>query len=423
MSSVIQERLKRARKLIEEGDNFRIITHYDVDGVCSGGIVARYLLKRGKRFHISFFRNVEKDTILKIIQDEEYVIMTDLGSGLIDSLEGNVIVLDHHKPPGDNENIIHVNPHLDGYNGSHDACASTLSYMLADDPSMAKFFLAGVFGDKQHLGGFTGINREIFEKLGLMVEDVVVLHGNVVDSILYSTEPFFFGLSGNQEAIEEFLRKIKIPLTRDFEELSEKERTKLVSALTMNLLKHSKVSTIGRKIIDMDVSVDGTSIRYLTELIDSSARTDNQSIALSYVLGDESAKEKMEVLRKEYKSKVIEGIYSMLDNLFELSHLQYFFVNNSYLASSLATIGSLYILDDRKVTLGIYSDDMVHISARGTQKIVKRVHLGDLMRKLSQKFGGNGGGHDIAAGATIPKGTEENFIKELNTEIEKSLSS
>ncbi len=423
MSSVTRERLERARKLIEEGEEFRIITHYDADGICSGGIVAKYLLDRGKRFHISFFRNVDKEQILEIVENEEYVIMTDLGSGLIDSLEGNVIVLDHHKPPGDSDKIIHINPHLDGYNGSHDACASTLAYMLSEDPEMARFFLSGVFGDKQHLGGFTGLNREIFEKLQVKLSESLVLHGNVVNSILYSTEPFFPGLSGNQEAIEGLLKELNISTLKNVEELSDKELTKLVSALSLNLIKNSKVSSAGRAIVDIDVILDTTSIRYLTELIDSAARTDYQSVALGYILGDDSAWERMEILRKEYKSKVIKGLYEMMDNLFELSHLQYFFVKNSYLASSLATIGSLYLLDENKATLGIYSDDMVHISARGTRKLVRKVHLGEIMRKVATKMGGNGGGHDIAAGAAIPKGSEEDFIKEVNSEIEKSLSS
>ncbi len=418
---IVEERLKNARELIDKGDEFRILTHYDVDGICAGGIIAHYLLKNEKRFHISFFRNMDKEEILDIISKEDYVIMSDMGSSLIDSLEGNVIVLDHHKPPGDNEKILHINPHLDGYNGAHDACGSTLAYMLTREKEMVPFFLAGVFGDKQHLGGLTGLNKELFDELSLELKKELVLHGNIVNAILYSTEPFFPGLSGKQDEIERMLRDLGIQPTKEIEKLSKEEKTKLVSMLSLNLIKNSKLPEAGRFVFDFDVNF-GTSIRYLTELIDSSARTDNQSVALAYILGDESAKERMELLRREYKSKVIDGLYKMLDNLFEMEHLQYFFADDSYLSSSLATVGSLYLLNPRKATVGIFVDDMVHISARGSRYLVPKVHLGDIMREAASKFGGNGGGHDIAAGATIPKGTEEDFLKEVDMLIGKSLS-
>ncbi len=422
MGSIIEERLKRARELIDKGDYFRILTHYDVDGICAGGIIAHYLIKEGKKFHISFFRNVDKDEILNIISQEDYVIMSDMGSSLVESLEGNVIILDHHKPPGDNEKIIHINPHLDGYNGAHDACGSTLAYMLSGEKNMVKCFLAGVFGDKQHMGGVTGINRDIFDKLSLKLENQLVLHGNIVNSILYSTEPFFPGFSGRQEEIERMLKDLKIPPTKDVENLDDNEKTKLISMLSMNLVKNSRIPEAGRFVFDYNVDVDGVSVKYLTELIDSAARTDNQSIAIAYILGDINAKERMELLRREYKSKLIDGVYKMLDNLFEMEYIQYFFAEDSYMSSSLSTIGSLYLLNPKKATLGLYVDSMVHISARGSKFLVRKVHLGDIMREAAKKFGGNGGGHDIAAGATIPKGSEDDFLKEVNKMIGKSLS-
>jgi RecJ-like exonuclease len=36
------------------------------------------------------------------------------------------------------------------------------------------------------------------------------------------------------------------------------------------------------------------------------------------------------------------------------------------------------------------------------------------MSEAANSVGGVGGGHDIAAGATIPEGTETEFLKHLN---------
>ncbi len=417
----IEERIKDARRLIEKGEYFRILTHYDVDGVCSSGIIADYLLSKRKKFHISFFRNENKDEMKNIADGEDFVIMLDIGSSIVNELEGNIIVLDHHKPPGDADKIIHINPHLFGYDGAHDACASTLAYMLVNDKKYMKFFLAGVFGDKQYIGGFSGLNYEILKNAGIEGKVDLVLQGNLLDSIVYSTEPFFPGLSGKRDSVESLLKKLGISPNKEVSSLTEDEKIKIGSYLAMNLVKNSKVPSAGRFIVDIDFNIDG-SIRYLSELLDSACRTDNQSVALGYTLGGRGYLERMEVLRKKYKSEVINGVYDMLENIFELPYLQYFFVNNKYLGSSISTIASIYLLDPNKAVLSLYVDNMVHISARVNKKMTSKVNIGEIMKNIAGKLGGNGGGHNIAAGATIPKGSEDRFIELVNEEIEKSLS-
>jgi RecJ-like exonuclease len=51
------------------------------------------------------------------------------------------------------------------------------------------------------------------------------------------------------------------------------------------------------------------------------------------------------------------------------------------------------------------------VSARGTGPLVGRgLDLSVVMGEASAAVGGDGGGHDIAAGATVPTGEEEAFI-------------
>ena len=45
------------------------------------------------------------------------------------------------------------------------------------------------------------------------------------------------------------------------------------------------------------------------------------------------------------------------------------------------------------------------------------------MHNAAKEFHGVGGGHKIAAGATIPKGKEEEFLDLLEKEIKTQLSS
>jgi RecJ-like exonuclease len=53
----------------------------------------------------------------------------------------------------------------------------------------------------------------------------------------------------------------------------------------------------------------------------------------------------------------------------------------------------------------------VKVSSRGTPALTRRgLDLSVVMREASQAVGGDGGGHNVAAGATVPKGTEEEFV-------------
>ena len=51
----------------------------------------------------------------------------------------------------------------------------------------------------------------------------------------------------------------------------------------------------------------------------------------------------------------------------------------------------------------------------------KGVNLGDVMRVASEKYGGKGGGHNVAAGAQVPIDQLENFINTVNDLVEKQL--
>jgi RecJ-like exonuclease len=69
------------------------------------------------------------------------------------------------------------------------------------------------------------------------------------------------------------------------------------------------------------------------------------------------------------------------------------------------------------------SDDGVKASARGSQSLVERhLNLARAMSDAAHSVGGVGGGHDIAAGATIPEGTEAEFLKNLNELVGQQLS-
>ena len=81
-------------------------------------------------------------------------------------------------------------------------------------------------------------------------------------------------------------------------------------------------------------------------------------------------------------------------------------------------------LDQSKPTLVLFkSEDKVLISSRGTQSLVsKGLNLAEALRDASSNFNGQGGGHPIASGATIPLGSESEFLETVNQIVSTQLS-
>ncbi len=75
-----------------------------------------------------------------------------------------------------------------------------------------------------------------------------------------------------------------------------------------------------------------------------------------------------------------------------------------------------YILDQSKPTLALSSvKGKIKVSSRGTKHLVsKGLDLSAALKKSAEKLGGIGGGHSVAAGATIAEGKEEEFLKAVD---------
>jgi single-stranded-DNA-specific exonuclease len=65
----------------------------------------------------------------------------------------------------------------------------------------------------------------------------------------------------------------------------------------------------------------------------------------------------------------------------------------------------------------------VKVSSRGTQELIARgMDLSSAMRAVAEKVGGVGGGHNIAAGATIPASRKDEFLDLLDEMVGAQLS-
>src|SRR3989441_7333365 len=84
-------------------------------------------------------------------------------------------------------------------------------------------------------------------------------------------------------------------------------------------------------------------------------------------------------------------------------------------------ISSSKLFGESKVTIvtTLTRSEEAKISTRATEQLVQKgVNLGKILQNLSPKYGGIGGGHAIAAGATIPAGGLDKFLADLEKSVD-----
>ena len=435
----LEEKLDEAISILKDNDKFRLITHYDADGISSAAVLTRALMKHQKGFHATFV-----DSFPENISKGHPLIFTDIGNSYlprIAELDEPAVVLDHHDIKEDvnipeTEDKVFINPHDHGIDGSQEVSGGTLSLLLAvkyDSTNWDEtiYGFAGASADKQALGGFTGINLELIEEAlekdqVKKIEKLFIDGDNVLSALKKACDPYFPGISGEEKKIKEILEDIGIDFEAKLGSISSEKKRKLNSLLVLSLLKNNIPYDVIESIYgthyvspknEMDVDV-------LYKLLNSCARNDRPGLGLSLCLGDDSALSEAEDIRDRYRQEMVEKLKELEDKVEKKDHIQYFYEEKKTRKGELAGLGMLYFLDQDKPVLGLSElEENVDVSARANQKMVKEgLDLGKLCNRFAKEVGGEGGGHDIAAGATVEKGKIEEFLKAMDKEVGRVLA-
>jgi len=426
------DRLAYAAEIIKDASCVRIVSHHDADGVCSAAILIRTVMRLGHGFHTTLLKDFGEGFDRVRSEDFPVTVILDMGSGQMDVVEkmkGNIVVLDHHEIHHDSEEVVHINPRLYGINGTNEACASTIAFALStiiDDNNwdLAHLFVAGCIGDKQDIGGLRGINRlmvaeskkrnTLEEKPGLKIRDC-----SIKDALKTSCDPYFLGISGDEDGANKFLEDIGIDGDKKIDEMSSAEIRVLRSALALKLLaqgvKNEAVEALNTHIYTSPywrLSANEISAR-----ANACGRMDEEATALAMCLGDLSAEEKAGRIREEYINAVLKEMRNVVSNgPFTMKHIQFVYCDTPELSGTIAGLSMLYVFSQDMPTISLsVMEDKTKVSARGTKYLVGRgLNLAEACRDAAMHVGGYGGGHDIAAGATIPKGKEEEFLKKID---------
>ncbi len=420
----------------------RVVSHYDADGITAAAIICKMLYRAGYDFHCTLMRNPFTKGFDRLKKEEnDLIIFTDMGSGQIDTIEEiecKSIIIDHHQfiKEKTKENVFQINANMCGINGNYEACGATLAYSIAKEASeknidLLPLAITGLTGDKQYIGGIKGYNKRLVDDAvnnnQLSSFTGLKLSGeNIFESLFYSIDPFYSGISGDKKSIRNLLKNFGISEDKKYEEITDKQKEKLNSYLMLILIKKGVEKNILDTVIRRRFIYDkfDCELEFLADLLDSCGKSGNRGLGLSVALGSKDSFEKAINLSKDFKQKILDKLLELDKNgAEEKKSFRYFYSKDSSLGGVIGGIATNFIFDKTKPLISIVkNDDEIHVSCRGNQHLVKRgLDLGLAMKTAAEKLKGHGGGHSIAAGGTFDLGQEEEFLEIVQDVISKQL--
>ncbi len=456
--SIFEEKIK---EIIKSGKKISVITHLDCDGITSGSIITKALIRAGAKCTVRTEKEFNKPLIEKLQKDSrDFHIITDLGGGFAkdidEKLGDNWFVLDHHQIPDeefDNERVINAWKY--GIDGGNQICAGGMTFEAAKSLDEKNIDLAGIsvvsaLGDRQDQGekkSFIGINSEISstaKNLGQIEIDLdLLLVGRetraLPDALAFTSQPFIEGLTWNRDACLALLNSSGIKLKdgsrwRVPSELNEEEKRSVIEAITKFTVSKN-ATEIMEELIGYTYTFpredrgsflrDG---RDFSTMLNSCGRIRKAGVGIAICMGDRNKMLKEgENILSEYR-KMIRNYMNILGNeRWRINDSQKFVMVNaegvvpetmtgtisSLLAGSPKNAGKIVILR----TNG--EEGTIKFSSRKSMGCKSDINLSNLMRAGAEKFNGVGGGHDAAAGARITKDKLDGFLDFLEENVAK----
>jgi RecJ-like exonuclease len=460
------EAAKTILETVKDDGLIYVFSHLDADGVAAGGIIGKALFRLDARFRIRITQWVDEKIMGEVLSEKpQLVVFADFGSGYIDLLKERladfkVIILDHHQIIGEgSSNFVHVNPHLHGIDGARDISGSGVAYFAAraideDNVDLASIAVVGALGDLQDkydqrmLGG---LNEKIVEdatKAGLLtVEKDLIFFGRETRPIhrmlASTTNPFIPGISGEEDKSLAFLASVDIKPKhgekwRALRDLSEDEKKRLCSALADYLLSkglHYEVTNLIGHVYILNHEESWTPLRDAREfavLLNATGRMDKPSLGVSICMGDRgSALEEANKVLEEYRrtiNKYLGWIMEKPERMKELENIYVVYGENfmdDKIIGAISSILSANLPNPEKPLIAyanVEEEKLAKFSARTIDIVTnKGVNLGNIMQMAAEKCEGNGGGHNIAAGAQVPLEKVHMFIEAVNELVGKQL--
>jgi RecJ-like exonuclease len=454
---------ERAAKVIlenvKEDGSVHVFSHLDADGVAAAGIIGKALSRLDAKFRIRITQWIDEKIVGEIVSEKpSLVILSDFGSGYLEMLtekvaDFKIVILDHHQTIGkESASFVHVNPHLHGIDGARDVSGSGVAYFVAKaldkvNVDLAPIAVVGALGDMQDKYDqrkLSGLNEKIVEdavNAGLLtIEKDLIFFGRetrpIHKTLASTTNPFIPGISGEEDKSLAFLVSLDIKPKygekwRALRDLSDEEKKRLCSALAEYLLSkglHYEVANLIGHVYILTREEPWTPLRDAREfavLLNATGRMDKPSLGVAICMGDRGpVLEEAEKVLEEYRgtiNKYLGWVMEKPERMKELENIHVVYGENFIDDKIIGAVSSILLtsLPNPEKPLIAYAnvteEGVAKISARAIDTVTSSgVNLGEIMRVAAERCGGNGGGHDVAAGAQIPIEKVDEFIGVVN---------
>ena len=444
---------------IKSQKSISITTHIDCDGLTSGSIIAKALIREGAKCTLRTSKEFSKNIVESFKTDSrDFHIVTDLGGGFAKDLNQTLgddwIVLDHHQiseEEKDNQNVINAWKY--GMDGGSEICAGGMAYLAAmaldeKNSDLSEIAVVSALGDRQDQGdrkSFTGKNFEIAntaKELGLVEMDLdLLLVGRetrpLAEAIAFTSQPFIEGLTWNKETCLSILKSSGIKLKEEGRwrvpaELNEDEKKSVIKTIT-DFSPDKNTTEVMSELIGYTYTFpkedkrsflrDG---REYSTMLNSCGRINRSGVGMAICMGDRNqVLTEGEGILTDYRKKIKEYMNILSNERWRISENENCIMVNgedivpetmtgtisSLIAGSPKNTGKIVILRTRAEA------NTIKFSSRKSFGCKSKINLSELMRTGAEKFEGIGGGHNAAAGAKITKDKLDEFLKYLELNV------
>jgi RecJ-like exonuclease len=444
---------------IKSGKSISVTTHIDCDGLTSGSIITKALIRAGAKCTVRTSKEFSKKIAGSFKTDSrDFHIITDLAGGFANTLDETLgddwIVLDHHQIPEeekDNQNVI--NSWKYGIDGGTEICAGGMAYLASmaldeKNSDLSAIAVVSALGDRQDQGerkSFTGKNFEIAnvaKEQGLVEIDLdLLLVGRetrpLADALAFTSQPFIEGLTWNRGACLALLNSSGIQLKDEGRwrvpaELNEEEKRQVIELIT-KFTSGKNATEIMSELIGYTYTFpredkrsflrDG---REFSTMLNSCGRINRSGVGMAVCMGDRNKiLREGEIILTDYRKMIREYMNVLSNERWRISESENCVMVNgvdivpetmtgtisSLIAGSPKNSGKIVILR----TNG--EENTIKFSSRKSFSCKSDINLSELMRTGAQKFDGVGGGHNAAAGAKITKDKLDEFLNYLEANV------
>ncbi|MFB6190899.1 MAG: DHHA1 domain-containing protein [Candidatus Nanohaloarchaea archaeon] len=452
VEDILQAAEPAVEKLRQHDGKIRLIGQFDADGICSTAIAHELLDRMGKKFEYEILEQLYEEDIERLAgEDEELLFFVDIGSGqsrliqehIIEDTGKQVIISDHHSPQmeetPDSDRFVHLNPHFLGHDGGEAISAAGMTYLLAEaadseNIDLVPYALIGATGDVQKQEGeFLGLNKQLLERaeehdlidkrkgLDLYGRSTKPLH----KSLMYTTDPVLEGISNSESGAIQFLKSIDLDIRdgdgfKTLEDLDAEEEKRIIHGL---IKQGHDVEPLLRNVYVLE---NGHGIDEFSTIINACGRLGEPRKGVKILL--ENDMELAEKMSRKYGRRISKALRYVEDNR-DNSEVVYddrmgiidagSNIDENFIGTvTTITMGDGYFSSPVAMGMAHAEKDKIKVSSRAKKDAVEEgLNLGDVIGEAAEDVDGEGGGHNVAAGAKIPRDRKKEFLETVEQQV------